>query len=336
MKKNLICFIAIASAVGASCSRGDRIVIGSKNFTEQVILGELLAQHIERQTGIKVERRLNLGGTFICHSAITSGEIDAYVEYTGTALVAILKRQPIADAEETYRQVKQAYAAQFGLEWTEPLGFNNTFAIIVRGADARRLNLKTISQAARYTPNWRAGFGYEFMERADGFAGLSKTYGLRFAEPPRVMDLTLSYRALAEGRVDLIAGNSTDGLISRLDLVVLEDDRRYFPPYHAAPVVRRETLERYPALRRALSQLAGAISEEEMRHMNYAVDGEHRDLKQVVGEFLQNMRGRAKGRETGKESVFRLMPPELSARGPAITSRYSSLASCRYSRYRRF
>ncbi len=296
MRFAFFCSVLILSAMGPACSRGESIVIGSKNFTEQVILGELLAQHIERQTGIKVERRLNLGGTFICHSAIVSGEIDAYVEYTGTALVAILKRQPVADSQEVYRRVKRAYAAQFDLEWTEPLGFNNTFAIIVRGADARHLNLKTISQAARYTPDWRAGFGYEFMERADGFAGLSKTYGLRFAEPPRVMDLTLSYRALAEGRVDLIAGNSTDGLISRLDLAVLEDDRHYFPPYHAAPVVRKETLERHPALRRALSQLAGVISEEEMRRMNYAVDGEHRDVRQVVEEFLRNIRSQ-NGRE---------------------------------------
>jgi glycine betaine/choline ABC-type transport system substrate-binding protein len=266
------------------------IVVGSKNFTEQVILGELLAQHIEAKTNLKVDRRLNLGGTFVCHQAITAGEIDAYAEYTGTAFTAILKHEPITDPKEVYQRVKQEYISQFGVEWTEPLGFNNTFAIIVRGEDARRLNLNTISQAAQHTPRWRAGFGYEFMERADGFSGLAKAYGLKFAESPRIMDLGLMYRALNEKQVDLVAGNSTDGLIASLDLVVLEDDRHYFPPYEAAPVVRQQTLQRHPELREALRQLGGAISEEDMRRLNYAVDGEHRDVKQVVQEFRRSKR----------------------------------------------
>jgi glycine betaine/choline ABC-type transport system substrate-binding protein len=264
------------------------IVVGSKNFTEQVILGELLAQHIEAKTGLTVDRRLNLGGTFVCHQAMTAGEVDVYVEYTGTALTAILKQKPISDPKEVYRQVKQQYTSQFGIDWTEPLGFNNTFAIVVRGEDARRLNLKTISQAAPYTPQWRPGFGYEFMERADGFKGLTQTYGLQFAESPRVMDLGLTYRALADKKVDLIAGNSTDGIIASLDLFVLQDDRNYFPPYEAAPVVRQQVLKQHPALREALRQLGGTISEEEMRRLNYSVDGEHRDVKQVVQEFRRS------------------------------------------------
>jgi glycine betaine/choline ABC-type transport system substrate-binding protein len=265
----------------------DHLIVGSKNFTEQVILGELLAQHIEAKTGLRVERRLNLGGTFICHQAIQAGDIDVYVEYTGTAFTAVLKHNPMSDVRQVYEQTKQAYGQQFNLEWTEPLGFNNTFAIIVRGDDARALNVQTISQAAPQTPRWRAGFGPEFMERADGYDGLAKTYGLQFAQPPRIMDLGLMYRALIEKQVDMVAGNSTDGLIASLGLVVLEDDKHYFPPYEAAPVIRRETLQRHPALRQALQQLGGRISEEEMRRLNYQVDGEHRDVKQVVQEFRQ-------------------------------------------------
>lgn len=277
---------------GAACgpTRQERIVVGSKNFTEQIILGELLAQHIEARTGLPVERRFNLGGTLICHRALRAGEIDLYIEYTGTALTAILEAQPSHDAEEVYRRVQREYARRFGLVWTAPLGFNNTFALVVRGEDARRLNLQTISDIAPHTPDWRAGFGYEFMERPDGFAGLAETYGLRFGNPPRTMELGLLYRALEEKQVDIVAGNSTDGVIAARDLVVLDDDRRYFPPYDAAPVVRREALERHPRLRAALADLAGEINEEEIRRLNFAVDGENRDVKQVVEDFR-----RAKG-----------------------------------------
>lgn len=277
--------VLVAALAGCGAGPDWRIVVGSKNFTEQVILGELLAQHIESRTGLRVDRRLNLGGTFICHRALTAGEIDLYVEYTGTAFTAILKHQPISEAGEVYRRVKKEYAERFQLEWMEPLGFNNTFAIIVRGEDARALNLQTISQAAAYTPRWRAGFGPEFMERADGYAGLVQTYGLRFAQAPRIMDLGLMYRALREKQVDLVAGNTTDGLIVSLDLVVLEDDRHYFPPYEAVPVVRQQTLRRHPDVRAALQDLGGLISEEDMRRLNYQVDGQHRDVRQVVQEF---------------------------------------------------
>jgi osmoprotectant transport system substrate-binding protein len=276
-----VCSLAIAGCT----ANNQRIVIGSKNFTEQVILGELLAQEIEAKTNLKVDRRLNLGGTFVCHKGMLAGELDIYPEYTGTAYTAILKKTAISDPKAVYQQVKQTYAQQFKLDWTEPLGFNNTFAIVIRGDDARKNNLKTLTQAAKYTPQWQAGFGYEFLERADGFPGLAKTYNLKFAEQPKVMDLGLLYRALTDKQVDLVAGNSTDGLIDSLGLVVLQDDKRYFPPYEAAPVVRQETLQKHPELRQVLQGLGGKISETEMRRLNYEVDGNHRDVKQVVEEF---------------------------------------------------
>ncbi len=266
---------------------GARIAVGSKDFTEQLILGELLAQLIESKTGLRAERRFDLGGN-LAHEALVAGEIDTYVEYTGTALTAILKRPPLTDAREVYRRVKEDYAARFGIEWLEPLGFNNTFAILVRGEDARRYNLKTISDVARHAAKWRAGFGQDFMSRPDGYVGFARTYGLKFAEL-REMDLSLTYRALVEHQVDLIAGNSTDGLISRYNLFQLADNRHYFPPYDAVPIVRQETLRRYPQLREALGSLGGLISVEEMRQLNSQVDGEHRAVKEVVQDFLHHL-----------------------------------------------
>ncbi len=274
----------------SSCgpAREQRIIVGSKNFTEQLILGELVAQHLEARTGLSVERRFFLAGTYICHQAILNDRIDLYVEYTGTALTAVLKQKPVGGRKEVYESVRAEYARQFALEVTPPLGFNNTFAMVIRGEDAQRLHVKTLSDAAAYTPQWRAGFGYEFLERPDGYQGLAETYHLRFAGQPRIMDLGLLYRALQEKQVDLVAGNSTDGVIDALGMVALEDDRQYFPPYEAVPVVRRQTLERHPEVRRALEELAGKISEPEMRRMNYAVDGEHRDVKEVVREFRKS------------------------------------------------
>ncbi|MGE5220360.1 MAG: glycine betaine ABC transporter substrate-binding protein [Chloroflexota bacterium] len=262
-----------------------RIAVGSKDFTEQGILGEILAQAIEAKTGLSVERRFDLGGN-LAHEALLAGEIDLYVEYTGTALLAILKDKPLTDPQEVYRRVKAKYAKKFNLVWTEPLGFNNTFAILVRGNDARRLGLKTVTDASKVSAQWRAGFGQDFMSRADGYPGFARAYGLHFEET-REMDLSLTYRALAEGQVDLIAGNSTDGLIARYGLVQLQDDRHYFPPYDAVPVVRRETLEKYPILRATLAQLGGILTVDEMRRLNYAVDGEKRAAKDVAREFLK-------------------------------------------------
>ncbi len=284
----LLCLLVIAAGL-SSCSHSDRVVVGSKNFTEQVIMGEMLAQQIERKTHLPVDRKLNLGGTIVCHEALTAGQIDTYVEYTGTGLTAILKEPPAKDSNLAYQTVKDAYKSRFGIEWTEPLGFNNTFAIIVRKSDAEQFGLRTISDAAPRTSRWVAGFGYEFIEREDGYPGLVKTYNLRFPSEPRVMDLGLTYKAVAGHQVDLIAGNSTDGLIGALGLVVLEDDKHYFPPYDAVPLVREAVITKHPEIREALRALGGKVSEEQMRLMNYAVDGEHKDVKQVVKEFLDKL-----------------------------------------------
>ena len=267
--------------------RRDAIVVGSKNFTEQLILGEIVAQTIERETGLPVDRRLNLGGTLICERALAAGDIDVYVEYTGTALTAVFHQPLAGDTAAVLQTVRDAYA-RTGRTLLEPLGFNNTFTILVRGNDARRLHLKTIDDAAAHAPGWRAGFGYEFLERPDGFPGLSKKYGLRFGAPPRVMDLTLTYRALAASQVDLIAGDATAGLIDALDLFPLEDNRRYFPPYDAVPVARAATLLRYPDVRRALTALAGRITAADMRAMNNAADAGKEDPAAIARKFLES------------------------------------------------
>jgi osmoprotectant transport system permease protein len=280
----LVALVLAGSAAYATRSSG-AIVVGSKNFTEQVILGELLAQTIERQTGLPVTRRLNLGGTLICDRALAGGDIDAYVEYTGTALTAIFQQPLAKDSGTVFASVRDLYARTHRT-LLPPLGFDNTFAILVRGADARAKSLRTIDDAAREAPRWRAAFGYEFLERPDGYKGLAQAYGLQFSAPPRVMDLTLTYRALAAGQVDLIAGDATAGLIKALDLVRLDDNRHFFPPYDAAPVVRSELLLRYPQLRDALGRLAGRISAEDMQAMNYAADALHRDPRDVVAEFI--------------------------------------------------
>jgi osmoprotectant transport system substrate-binding protein len=272
--------------VGCS-SRSHRIAIGSKNFTEQLVLGELMAQLLERSARVPVERRFYLAGTYVCHQALLASRIDCYVEYTGTALTAILRRPRAADPTEVYSVVRDEYARRYGVEVLRPLGFNNSFALIIRGDDARRLNLSTISELARYAPGWRIGVGYEFLERPDGYDGLVSTYGLHFKEAPRVMDLGLLYRAIESNEVDLVVGSNTDGVIAALDLAILDDDRNYFPPYDAVPLVRRDVLERLPMVGKTLDQLTGKISAVDMRRMNYALVGEHRNTRDVVTEFLQ-------------------------------------------------
>lgn len=288
MTRRIVIAVIVAMALAACGGRENRIVVGCKNFTEQVVLGELVAQQIEAKTGLPVDRRFYLAGSYIAHQALRSGRIDLYVEYTGTALTVVLKEPPHSDARQVWERVRAGYAERFGLEVFPPLGFDNTFAMVIRGEDARREHLRTITDAARLAPQWRAGFGYEFMERPDGFRGLAQTYRLEFAQPPRIMDLGLLYRALQEKQVDIVAGNSTDGVIGALGLVVLEDDQRYFPPYEAVPIVRRESLERHPVLRDALNALEGKITEEDMRRLNYAVDGERRDVREVVREFRRS------------------------------------------------
>jgi osmoprotectant transport system substrate-binding protein len=295
MRLRLRLVMAALAAIVILCtscqsSRRDRIVVGSKNFTESFVLGELIAQQIEAHTSLKVERRFYLAGTYICQQAILAGRVDVYPEYTGTALTAILKQQATSDRAQVYERVKSEYERRFGLTLGPSLGFNDTFAMEIRGEDARRLNIRTLSEAAKYAPQWRAGFGYEFMERPDGYPGLAKAYGLRFAEQPRTMDLGLLARALKDHQIDLAAGNATDGLIPSLDLVALEDDRRYFPPYEAVPVIRQQTVEEHPEVARTLADLSGKISDGEMQQMNFAVDGKHRDTQDVVREFLKQKR----------------------------------------------
>lgn len=297
--------IAFYRPTTKSVSSSGQIVVASKGFTEQDILSELLAQQITAHTGLTVgQRRFN--GLLVTHAALQHGDIDAYVEYTGTAFTSIVKQSPIADTRAVYRRLKQLYDTRFQLEVMPPLGFENTFAIIVRGDDAKRYNLKTLSESTRVTPQWQAGFGYEFLEREDGFPGLQKTYNLQFARPPKVMDLGLIYLALVEKQVDLIAGNSTDGQIARLGLVVLEDDKHYFPPYEAVPIVRQATLSKYPKLRPAIEQLAGKITADEMRQLNYLVEGELRDVREVAREFLV-AKGLVNDRETPAASVSKAL-----------------------------
>jgi glycine betaine/choline ABC-type transport system substrate-binding protein len=277
--------VAVCLMGGCGPARRQKIVVGSKFFTEQVLLAELLAQHIEARTGIFVERKTNLGGTLLVHKAMLAGELDFYVEYTGTALTAVLNETPSGGAQGVYERVKQEYAQRFGLEVGAPLGFENTFAMVIRGEDAKALKLHKLSGIAAVAPKWRTGVGYEFLERPDGFTGLCQRYGLRFAEKPRVMDLGLIYRALVDHQVDIVAGNSTDGLIEALNLVALEDDAHYFPPYDAVPIARNAILERFPQLRAALAELAGKVTAADMRRMNYAVDGLHQEPAAVVREF---------------------------------------------------
>ena len=284
----LILAVAILTSCTSCRAPQTQIVIGSKFFTEQVVLAELLAQHIEARTGIHVERKTNLGGTLLVHKAMQAGQVDLYVEYTGTALTAVLSESPTGDSSAVYQRVKQLYGQRFNFEVTEPLGFENTFAMVIRGEEAQRLHLQRMSDLVPVAPKWRIGVGFEFLERPDGFRGWSERYGLHFAQQPSVMDLGLIYRALQDHKVDIVAGNSTDGVIDSLHLVMLEDDRHYFPPYQAVPIVRRATLERFPQLRGTLAEIGEKISASDMRHLNYLVDGEQRDVAAVVRDYRQS------------------------------------------------
>ncbi len=271
------------SRISNSESTNQTIRVGSKDFTESVILAEILAQMLEKR-GVAVERQLELGGN-LAHDALVSNNLDVYPEYTGTAFTAILKKPPITDTNKVYDETKLEYAEKFDLLVSPPLGFSNDFAILIRGDAARKNNLKTISDAVPLSRNWQAGFGQDFMSRADGYAGFSKAYNFNFAKQPREMDLSLTYRALQSGELDIIAGNSTDGLISALDLFQLADDKKYFPPYQAVFIARNDKAE---ILRETFQKLNNAISIDEMRKLNYAVDGEHRQPKDVAGDWLKS------------------------------------------------
>ncbi len=283
----LLLTVGAALAVFAGCDGKPPIVVASKNFTEQVILGEIVAQHLENRLNTPVDRRLNLGGTLLAHQALINGDIDLYPEYTGTALTAILKLAPLSDPAAVLRKVRHEYRSRWGIEWLEPFGFNDTFAIVIRGEEARRNGTKTISDAAKRSGGWKLGMGYEFQQRPDGLNGLMKTYGLPLDGSVKTMDLGLLYRALEQNEVNMVAANSTDGLLSVLDVTVLEDNKGYFPPYHAVLAVRSEVLQSVPGLKGALDELSGKFSDRSMRELNYQVDGEHRSVAEVAHTFLK-------------------------------------------------
>ncbi len=272
--------------LNTGCSRERPVVVGSKNFTEQLILGEIVAQHLEHRLHIKVDRKFNLGGTLLAHQSLVSGDIDLYPEYTGTALTSILKLPPSRDRQQAFQQVQSEYLSRFRVAWLDPLGFNNTFAMVIRGEDARRGQLKTLSDAAKHGPGWVLGVGYEFQQRPDGLAGLLKTYGLPLKGAVRTMDLGLIYKALEQRQVDMVAGNATDGSLATMDVTVLQDDKHYFPPYEAAIAVRTGILEARPALREALAELSGKFTDAAMQKLNSQVDGRHRPVREVAQEFL--------------------------------------------------
>jgi glycine betaine/choline ABC-type transport system substrate-binding protein len=270
-------------ALLAGCASKPKIVVASKNFTEQVVLGEIIAAQIERRLHVDVDRKLNLGGTLLAHEGLKNGSIDLYPEYTGTALTAVLNQSPGGDAASTLQKVRDAYKS-WNLQWLSPLGFNDSFAMVVRADTAQTEKLKTLSDAAKRS--WKLGVGYEFVQRPDGLNGLVRAYGLKIDGEPVTMDLGLLYQALQSKKIDMAAANATDGMLSHPEFVVLQDDRHYFPPYECAIVVRSQTLQQFPALRAALEELAGRIPDDTMRRMNEAVDVEHKSAADVAREFL--------------------------------------------------
>ena len=283
-RTTILAFLAAALLTG--CGARNHIVVGSKNFTEQLILGEIIAQHIEARTHQQVERKLDLGGTLLAHQALLAKDIDMYPEYTGTAFTNVLKRSGVTDPAAVLEQVRAEYSSGFHLDWLDPLGFENSFAMTVRGEDARGRHLQTLSDAAADPMGFTLGAGYEFLTRPDAYGALNRAYSIKWTGPPKSMDLGLLYQALEQKQVSMAAANTTDGLLNKLDVTVLKDDKHVFPPYQACIVVRQEALAAYPNLRAILFELSGKISDTEMRKMNYAVDAQHRPARDVAKEFL--------------------------------------------------
>ncbi len=277
-----------AAMLVTACGARHHIVVGSKNFTEQLVLGEIVAQHIEARTHQPVERKLDLGGTLLAHQALLAGDIDLYPEYTGTAFTNVLKRSGVTDPAVVLEQVRAGYSSGFHLDWMDPLGFDNSFAMTVRGDDARARHLQTLSDAAADPAGFALGAGYEFLTRPDAYGALNRAYSIKWTAAPRSMDLGLLYQALEQKQVSMAAANTTDGLLSKLDVTVLKDDKNVFPPYQACIVVRQEALAAYPNLRAILAELSGKISDAQMRSMNYAVDAQHRPARDVAKDFLQH------------------------------------------------
>jgi osmoprotectant transport system substrate-binding protein len=281
-------WLILVLVLGGCSQDHPTITVGSKNFIEQVLLGEIAAQHLEQRLGRKVERKLNLGGTLLAHQALVKGEIDLYPEYTGTALTAVLLQPPSSDPMAVFAQVKRDYQKRFGIEWLPPLGFNNTFAMVIRKADAQKYRIESLSDAMTHQPGWILGVGYEFQQRSDGLSSLLKTYHLPINGPLKTMDLGLLYRALEHQEVSMVAGNSTDGALSMLDAVILRDDRACFPPYQAAFAVRTDVLKREPLLEHVLTELSGTFTEAIMRRLNYLAVVEHRSVQEVALQFLKD------------------------------------------------
>lgn len=261
------------------------IRIGTKRFSEQFIIGEMITQLIEARTDLQVDLLSNLGGTMICHGALTRGEIDMYVEYTGTALTAILKHPTVTDPKKAYDIVAKAYKDRFNVVWLQPFGFNNAYSITVRKADANSNGWNKISDLAGVANNLRAGWTAEFSERPDGYPGLRKAYGFSFGEVVDV-DPAIMYQAVAKGELDVVCAYTTDGRIPAYNLKPLQDDKRFFPPYYAAPIIRSETLRKHPVIRNVLSSLTGLLNDAVMQQLNFEVDEKQRTAKEVAHEFL--------------------------------------------------
>jgi osmoprotectant transport system substrate-binding protein len=280
--------VALLALCGCSKPGTNRpIRVGSKNFTEQVVLGEIVAQHLEHRLHRSVERSLNLGGTLLAHQALLSGQIDLYPEYTGTALAAVLKDSIETDPSSVLARVRSEYDRRFHADWLDPLGIDDTFAMVVNGPQARAQHLETLTDASKAPDAWTLGVGYEFEQRADGLPALEKTYSLRWKAAPKTMDLGLLYKAMEQGQVTMIAANSTDGMLSKMDLKVLRDDRHAFPPYQVCIVARQDTMRETPGLRETLLELSGKFTNQQMQNLNFQVDAQHRPVAQVAAEFLR-------------------------------------------------
>lgn len=286
-RTTLLCCLTAILFTG--CGPRHHLVVGSKNFTEQLILGEIIAQHIEARTHQPVERKLDLGGTLLAHQALLARDIDMYPEYTGTAFTNVLKRSGVTDPAVVLEQVRAEYSSGFHLDWLDPFGFDNSFAMTVRGDDARARHLRTLSDAAVDPMGFSLGAGYEFLTRPDAYGALNRAYSIKWTAAPKSMDLGLLYQALQQKQVSMAAANTTDGLLNKLDVTVLQDDKHAFPPYQACIVVHQASLAEYPNLRAILSELSGKISDTQMRQMNYEVDGQHHSARDVARGFLEKL-----------------------------------------------
>jgi osmoprotectant transport system substrate-binding protein len=276
---------APGALLSAACARADRIKVGSKNFTEELILGEMYAALLEHR-GFVVERRLDLGSTQVAMAALARGDIDLYPEYTGTALLVVLKQPPMSDRAAVYTLVQREYAKRYALTWLDPAPMNDTQALATTQATSSRLALRTLSECARLAPRLRLGAPHEFLERPDGLPGLVKAYGgFAFASVVPV-DIGLKYKALTSGDVDVVVAFGTDGQIDADNLVVLDDDRHFFPPYAVAPVVRAPALAAHSGIATALNRAAPLLTDRAMRKLNYEVDGRKREPADVAREFL--------------------------------------------------